>query len=109
VVLNIMDGLRGVWHGGPFVQDVKFRFYPKQIMIGTDPVAMDRQLIHIIEDKRKAEGAVSIFDRSQSRIGKALEPNVNPFIREPGHIEYAAKLGLGVFDESKTKVKVIEI
>jgi uncharacterized protein (DUF362 family) len=109
VVLNIMDGLRGVWHGGPFVQDVKFRFYPKQIMIGTDPVAMDRQLIHIIEDKRKAEGAVSIFDRSPERIGRALEPNVNPFIREPGHIEYAAKLGLGVFDESKIKVKVIEI
>ena len=109
VVLNIMDGLRGVWHGGPFVQDVRFRFYPKQIMIGTDPVAMDRQLIRIIEEKRKAEGAVSIFDRSRERIGKALEPNVNPFIREPGHVEYASKLGLGVFDEAKIKVKVIEI
>jgi hypothetical protein len=34
---------------------------------------------------------------------------VNPFIREPGHIEYAAKLGLGVFDGAKIKVKVIEI
>jgi uncharacterized protein (DUF362 family) len=109
VVLNIMDGLRAVWHGGPFVQDVRFRFYPKQIMIGTDPVAMDHQLIHIIEDKRKAEGAVSIFDRSREHIGRELEPNVNPFIREPGHVEYASGLGLGVFDESKTKVKVIEI
>jgi Domain of unknown function (DUF362) len=109
VVLNIMDGLRGVWHGGPFVQNVRFRFYPKQIMIGTDPVAMDKQLIQIIEDKRKAEGAVSIFDRSPERISRALEPNVNPFIREPGHVEYASKLGLGVFDESKIKVKAIEI
>lgn len=109
VVLNIMDGLRGVWHGGPFMQDVKFRFYPKQIMIGTDPVTMDRQLIHLIEAKRKQEGAVSIFDRAPERLGKALEPNVNPFIREPGHVEYASTLGLGVFDESKVKVRAIEI
>jgi uncharacterized protein (DUF362 family) len=109
VVLNIMDGLRGVWHGGPFMQDVKFRFYPKQIMIGTDPVAMDHQLIHLIEAKRKAEGAVSLFDRAPERIGRELEPNINPFIREPGHVEYASTLGLGVFDESKTKITAIEI
>ena len=109
VVLNIMDGLRGVWHGGPFVQDVKFRFYPKQIMIGTDPVAIDHQLIHLIEAKRKAEGAVSIFDRAPERIGRKLQPNINRFIREPGHVEYASKLGLGIFDDSKIKIKTIEI
>jgi uncharacterized protein (DUF362 family) len=109
VVLNIMDGLRGVWHGGPFMQDVKFRFYPKQIMVGTDPVAMDRQLIHLIEAKRKQEGAVTIFDRAPERLGRILEPNVNPFIREPGHVEFASTLGLGVFDEAKVKVKSIEI
>src|SRR5947209_3060528 len=101
VVLNIMDGLRGVWHGGPFMQAERFRFYPKQIMIGTDPVAMDHQLIHLIEAKRKAEGAVSIFDRARERLGNALEPNVNPFYREPGHVEYASKLGLGLFDDAK--------
>ena len=109
VVLNIMDGLRGVWHGGPFMQDVKFRFYPKQIMVGTDPVAMDHQLIKLIEAKRKSEDAVSIFDRSEARLGRELVPNINPFIREPGHVEYASKLGLGVFDDSKIKVKAIEI
>jgi Domain of unknown function (DUF362) len=109
VVLHIMDGLRGVWHGGPFMQDVKFRFYPKQIMIGTDPVAMDLQLIHLIEAKRKQEGAVSIFDRAPEHLGQTLEPNVNPFIREPGHVEFASTLGLGVFDESKVTVRTIEI
>src|SRR5882724_13453240 len=30
-VLNIMDGLRGVWHGGPFSRDKRYRFYPKQM------------------------------------------------------------------------------
>ena len=110
VVLNIMDGLRGVWHAGPFSEMARFRFYPKQIMIGTDPVAMDHELIGVIEAKRKAEGAVSIFDRSMSHVGRDnSNPNTNHYIREPGHVEYASKLGLGVFDEARIKLKVIEL
>jgi uncharacterized protein (DUF362 family) len=110
VVLNIMDGLRGVWHAGPFSQMPRFRFYPKQIMIGTDPVAMDHKLIEIIEAKRKAEGAVSLFDRSVSHVGKDnSDPNINHFIREPGHVEYASKLGLGVYDSAGIRLQEIEL
>jgi uncharacterized protein (DUF362 family) len=109
VVLNIMDGLRGVWHAGPFSRNERFRFYPRQIMIGTDPVAMDHELIKIIEAKRKAEGVVSLFDRSPDHIGDNNDPNKNAYFREPGHVEYASKLGLGVFDEARIKVKTIEI
>jgi uncharacterized protein (DUF362 family) len=110
VVLNIMDGLRGVWHAGPFSELARFRFYPKQLLFGTDPVAMDRQLIDVIEAKRKAEGAVSLFDRSRSHIGKDnSDPNINHFIREPGHVEYASKLGLGVYDAARIRVKGIEL
>jgi hypothetical protein len=29
-------------------------------------------------------------------------PNTNRCIREPGHIEYASKLGLGVYDTAKS-------
>ena len=71
VVLNIMDGLRGVWHAGPFSENAKFRFYPRQMMFGTDPVAMDHTLIHVIEDKRKSENAVSLFERS-ARISATI-------------------------------------
>ena len=109
VVLNIMDGLRGVWHAGPFSNSARFRFYPKQIMVGTDPVAMDHQLIHLIEAKRKAEGAVSLFERSREHLGDNRDPNFNRYIREPGHVEYASKLGLGIFDDAKIKVKVVEL
>ncbi|SPE23739.1 conserved hypothetical protein [Candidatus Sulfopaludibacter sp. SbA3] len=110
VVLHIMDGLRGVWHAGPFSDMPRFRFYPKQIMIGTDPVAMDHQLIDVIEEKRKAEGAVSLFDRSMSHVGgDNSNPNTNHFIREPGHVEFAGKLGLGVFDAASIKLKVMEL
>lgn len=110
VVLHIMDGLRGVWHAGPFSNVARFRFYPKQIMFGTDPVAMDHKLIEAIEEKRKAEGAVTIFDRSMSHVGKDnSNPNTNHYIREPGHVEFASTLGLGVFDAARIKLKVIEL
>ena len=55
-VLQIMDGLRGVWHGGPFAHTDRFVFYPRRIFFGTDPVAIDRLLLDIIDHKRKAEG-----------------------------------------------------
>jgi hypothetical protein len=107
--LHIMDGLRGVWHQGPFSREDRFRFYPKQIMIGTDPVAMDRLLIDVIDGKRKEEGAVSIWERSREYLGDNRDKNKNRFIREPGHVEYASKLGLGEYDIAKLKIKAIEL
>jgi len=105
-VLNIMDGLRGVWHAGPFSRDRKYRFYPKQMKFGTDPVAIDRLLIDIIDDKRKNEGVISVWNRDMKYFSTKQEdwerdPNMNRSIREPGHIEYASTLGLGVYDLKK--------
>jgi uncharacterized protein (DUF362 family) len=105
-VLNIMDGLRGVWHAGPFSRDRKYRFYPKQMKFGTDPVAIDRFLIDIIDDKRKKEGVISVWNRDMKYFSTKPEdwerdPNMNRSIREPGHIEYASTLGLGVYDTAK--------
>jgi uncharacterized protein (DUF362 family) len=114
-VLQIMDGLRGVWHGGPFARTTRYVFYPRQIMFGTDPVAIDRLLLDIIEHERRAHGAISIWDRSPASLkiddGRArdADPNVNIIIREPGHVEYASTLGLGVYDRAKIKVQEVEI
>jgi hypothetical protein len=112
-VLHVMDGIRGVWHGGPFLYNRKFRFYPKRMMFGTDPVAVDRLLLDVIDDKRKAEGAISVRDRSAKYLlgpdGHRNNPNANEFVREPGHIEYAAGLGLGVYDTEKIKVTRLEV
>jgi hypothetical protein len=112
-VLQVMDGLRGVWHGGPFSPNRRFRFYPKRMLFGTDPVALDRLLLGIIDDKRTAEHAVSVWDRSPKHLGSGGDHENNPdvfqFVREPGHIEYAARLGLGVYDPDKIKVASVEI
>jgi hypothetical protein len=114
-VLQIMDGLRGVWHGGPFARTRKYVFYPKQILFGTDPVAIDRLLLDIIDDERKRHGAISIYDRSPQYLkmddgaARDADPNVNIIIREPGHVEFAAGLGLGVADKARIKVQDVVV
>jgi uncharacterized protein (DUF362 family) len=114
-VLQIMDGLRGVWHGGPFARTKRYLFYPKQIMFATDPVAIDRLLLDIIDDKRKAEGTRSIWDRSPDSLrvmdtgARDADPNVNILIREPGHVEFAATLGLGIADRAKIRLEDITV
>jgi len=114
-VLQIMDGLRGVWHGGPFARTTRYVFYPRQILFGTDPVAIDRLLLDIIENERRAHGAISIWDRSPSSLkmddtrARDADPNVNIIIREPGHVEYASTLGLGVYDRRRIKVQDVTV
>jgi hypothetical protein len=114
-VLQIMDGLRAVWHGGPFARTTRYVFYPRQIMFGTDPVAIDRLLLDIIENERRARGAISIWDRSPGSLkmddtrARDADPNVNIIIREPGHVEYASTLGLGVYDRARINVKELTV
>src|SRR5262245_8731167 len=113
-VLQIMDGLRGVWHGGPFAPTLKYVFFPRMIMFGTDPVAIDRLLLDVIDDERKRRGAISIWNRDEKTLDfnnggdRDKDPNVNIIIREPGHVEYAGNLGLGVHDKREIEVKEIE-
>src|SRR3954471_2508104 len=114
-VLQIMDGLRGVWHGGPFARTTKYLFYPRQILFGTDPVAIDRLLLDIVDRKRREEGAISIWDRSPASLkmddmrARDADPNVNILIREPGHVEFAASLGLGVYDLEKIELRNLTV
>jgi Domain of unknown function (DUF362) len=110
-VLQIMDGLRGVWHGGPFSPTRQFRFYPKQMLFSTDPVAIDRLLLNIIDNQRRAEHAISVWDRGHLAPNGDYDhnPNINRFVREPGHIQYASRLGLGVYDLEKIKVTRLEV
>jgi hypothetical protein len=114
-VLQIMDGLRGVWHGGPFAHTDRFVFYPRRMFFGTDPVAIDRLLLDIIDEKRKAEGAISIWDRSPASLrtddmaARDSDPNVNILIREPGHVEYASRLGLGVYELARISLEQIQV
>ena len=110
-VLQIMDGLRGVYHGGPFARNQNYMWYPGLMYFGTDPVAIDRVELDIVEAKRKEMGAVSLWDRSPDNLAPeevyAENPRKNLFIREPEHIQYAGTLGLGVYDLEKIRLRQV--
>jgi uncharacterized protein (DUF362 family) len=55
VVLNICDGLRGCFNGGPGANP-QFICNYNSVLIATDPVALDRIGYDIIAEKRIAEG-----------------------------------------------------
>ena len=83
-------------------------------MVGTDPVAMDRILLDIIEEKRRAENAISVWERSPKYLEKdgrnfAKDANLNRFVREPGHIEFASKLGLGIYDKQRIRMSEVRL
>ena len=71
--------------------------------------------LDVIEEKRRAEGVLSVWDRSPASLrmndtrARDADPNVNIIIREPGHIEYASTLGLGVYDRAKIAVQNITL
>lgn len=102
-VLNIMDGTRMVWHGGPLTQNQDFISQAGILLVGTDPVAMDTIELEMIEKKRREEGAPSVWERSAKSItlnGNEFyrDASKNLYYRQPGHIAAAGKLGLGVSD-----------
>jgi uncharacterized protein (DUF362 family) len=98
-VLHIMDGIRAVYHSGPFAWNPEFVWEAKTLLFGTDPVAVDRIELEIVEQKRREVGAPSLWDRNPENIGDMQRTAMkNPFFREPGHIRTAALLGLGKWE-----------
>jgi len=77
VVLNIVDGIRGCYQGGP-AADPSFICDFQTLLLGTDPVAVDRVGYEMILAKRIAEG-----------IQQKDQPRARAFM------DLAANLGLG--------------
>lgn len=86
VVLNIVDGLRGCYQGGPGANPQYICNY-NTLLLGTDPVAVDRIGYGIVLQKRIEEG----IQQEDSPRGRAF-------------MEYAALLGLGEADPEKIKL-----
>jgi uncharacterized protein (DUF362 family) len=109
-VLHIMDGIRAVYHSGPFAWNPEFQWEARTMLFGTDPVAVDRIELEIVEQKRREIGAPSLWDRNPENIGDMQRSaSKNPFYREPGHIRTAGMLGLGKYelgDIDRRKVRV---
>jgi uncharacterized protein (DUF362 family) len=91
VVLNISDGLRGCFNGGP-AANAQFICNYNTLLASSDPVAMDRVGYDIIAEKRIAEG-----------IQKKAAPESLTFLA------MATALGLGISDKSKIDLKMFDI
>jgi hypothetical protein len=95
-VLQIMDGIRGIFQKGPFGKNPEFAWEYNALFAATDPVALDHVEWEIIDAKRKAQGLPPVA--ATGRV--ALDPlGTEGFdVRQPQHIALAANLGLGLFD-----------
>jgi hypothetical protein len=91
VVLNIADGIRGCFEGGPGANP-QFITEFKTILLATDPVAMDRVGYELILKKRIAE-----------KIQSIEKPGSRNFL------ELAGKLGLGEPDLAKIDLRNISL
>jgi uncharacterized protein (DUF362 family) len=91
VVLNICDGLRGCFNGGPGANP-QFICNYNRLLVSTDPVAMDRTGYDIIAAKRIEEG---------------LQKNYTP--ESLTFLSMATALGLGVSDKDKIDLRSFDL
>ncbi len=86
LVLNVTDGLRGQYDGGP-MPAAQFTYDYGHLFFATDPFALDSVCHGLMVQKRKDAGI-----------------NVNEHPKFTEYLRYAEKLGLGVVDPAKVKV-----
>jgi hypothetical protein len=96
-VLHICDGVKASYHGGPGARP-QFVWEHKTMYFATDPVALDKTGLKVIDAKRAEKGMASIALSKPDAASHFLNCQVE-------HIEIAGSLGLGVFDDSKIDVK----
>ena len=91
VVLNIVDGIRGCFDGGP-AANPQFICNYNTMLVGSDPVAVDR-IGHDIVIKKRIEEKIQSEDK----------PGSHKFM------EIAQELKLGVADINKINLKTIDL
>lgn len=102
VVLHIIDGVMGAYHGGPNRKVARYLWEHKTMYFATDPVAVDAIGLSVIDAKRGQMGMEPIVD--------AKPDQDSVFARmQPEFIEIAGVLGLGVSDESKIDLRKITL
>jgi hypothetical protein len=95
-VLHIMDGIKGVYQGGPGASKPEWTWENNALLFATDPVAMDHVLWRYIDAKRKEKGLPPVAASGKSGLDPLGKEGFD--IRQPQHIRLAANLGLGIFE-----------
>jgi uncharacterized protein (DUF362 family) len=102
VVLNILDGIKAAYHGGPGPKTGKYIWSHHTMYFATDPVALDKTGWRAIDARRAEVGRPPIAllkpDEDSVRLNCQVE-----------HIEIAGNIGLGVFDDSKIELRRVAL
>jgi uncharacterized protein (DUF362 family) len=85
VRLHIVDALQACFDGGPKDMKPQTMWNEERLFFGTDPVAIDRIGLDIIDKKRKENNCMPIFQRAK-------------------YIATAERMGLGVYDENNIEL-----
>ena len=102
VVLNIVDGIRGAYHGGPGPSVQPYIWSNNTLYFSTDPVALDKTAWRDIDERRARAGMPSVSFQRPDSISEWLHCQVE-------HIELAGQLGLGVYEDSRIDVQRLVI
>ena len=102
VVLHLLDGVKAAYHGGPGGKVGKYTWEHKTMYFATDPVALDKTGWRVIDAKRAEVGVPSIALLKPDEDSNWLNCQVE-------HIELAANMGLGVYDDEKIRLKRINL
>ena len=87
VVLNVMDGIHGLYHGGPY-GNAKYVWQHNTMYFATDAVALDRVGWKMIDAKRAAMGMPAVAESPADSEFRGRS-------RQPDHILVAGRMGLG--------------
>ncbi len=100
-VLHICDAVKASYHGGPGARP-KYVWEHKTMYFATDPVALDKIGLGVIDRKRAEVGMASVALSKPDADSHYLNCQVE-------HIEIAGALGLGVFDDAKINLRKFEL
>jgi hypothetical protein len=95
-VLQIMDGIKGVFQGGPAASRPNWTWENNALFFATDPVAMDHVAWRYVDAKRKEKGLPPVAAAGRTGLDPLKTEGFD--IRQPQHIPLAGHLGLGIFD-----------
>lgn len=100
-VLHILDGVKGVYDGGPSARP-QFIWEHRTIYFATDPVALDHVGWEVIDAKRVSMGMKKLFEAAPDKFDSFVH-------MQPEHVEIAGALGLGVWDRSKIDLRQLKV
>jgi uncharacterized protein (DUF362 family) len=99
--LHICDAVKASYHGGPGGRP-KYIWEHKSMYFATDPVAMDKIGLKVIDEKRASVGMASVALSKPDADSHYLNCQVE-------HIEIAGSLGLGEFDDKKIQLQNFDL